>query len=154
MAYRAALEETRAGTAQLGRDAEFSGSRPHWAWASGRATRNAWKRRWRPTGAALEEYTRESVPLAWALTQNDLGDALRILGELEGGTERLEEAAAAYRAALEEYTRQPSQLESSRRTQNNLDSVLHRLSERLADPGDAAGLGFGTPPGWAADLAC
>ena len=90
--------------------------------------------------AALEEFTRERVPLDWAPTQNNLGNALRILGELEGGTERLEEAAEAYRAALEEYTRQPSQIESARRTQSNLDSVLHRLNERLADPGDAAGL--------------
>ena len=104
--------------------------------------------------AALEEYTRERVPLAWALTQNNLGNALRILGEREGGTERLEEAAAAYRAALEEYTRQPNQLESARRTQNNLDSVLHTLNERLAAPGDATGLGFGIPPGWATVLAC
>ena len=104
--------------------------------------------------AALEEYTRERVPLAWALTQNNLGNALRILGEREGGTERLVEAAAAYRAALEEYTRQPSQLESARSTQNNLDSVLRRLNERLAAPGDAVGLGFGIPPGWATVLAC
>ena len=98
--------------------------------------------------SALEEYTRERVPLAWALTQNNLGNALRILGEREGDTERLEEAAVAYRAALEEYTRQPSRLESARRRQNNLDSIIKRLNERLAaPPGDAAGLGSGIPPG-------
>jgi hypothetical protein len=34
-----------------------------------------------------------------------LGDALRALGERESGTARLEEAVAAYRAALEEKTR-------------------------------------------------
>ena len=52
--------------------------------------------------AALEERTRERVPLDWAMTQNNLGNALRTLGERESGTARLEEAVAAYRAALEE----------------------------------------------------
>ncbi len=52
--------------------------------------------------AALEEWTRERVPLDWAATQNNLGNALRTLGERESGTARLDEAVAAYRAALEE----------------------------------------------------
>ena len=104
--------------------------------------------------AALEERTRERVPLDWAATQNNLGIALcdprrarerhgaaggggrrlsrgaggmdpraraarlgddaeqsrqcalRRLGERESGTARLEEAVAAYRAALEEWTRE------------------------------------------------
>ena len=56
--------------------------------------------------AALEEYTRERVPLDWATTQNNLGNALQWLGEREGGTARLEEAVVAYRAALEERTRE------------------------------------------------
>jgi hypothetical protein len=33
--------------------------------------------------AALEEYTRDRVPLDWAMTQNNLGTALRALGEWE-----------------------------------------------------------------------
>ena len=56
--------------------------------------------------AALEERTRERVPLHWAMTQSDLGNALLTLGERESGTARLEEAVQAYRAALEEYTRE------------------------------------------------
>ena len=40
------------------------------------------------------------------MTQNNLGDALFRLGERESGTARLEEAVAAYRAALEERTRE------------------------------------------------
>ena len=36
-----------------------------------------------------EEWTRERVPLQWATTQNNLGIALRILGERESGTARL-----------------------------------------------------------------
>ena len=47
-------------------------------------------------GEALKERTRESVPLHWATTQNNLGVALSRLGERESGTERLEKAVAAY----------------------------------------------------------
>ena len=38
---------------------------------------------------ALKECTRARVPLDWAMTQNNLGAALGILGERESGTERL-----------------------------------------------------------------
>ena len=55
---------------------------------------------------ALEEWTRERVPLHWAATQNNLGVALATLGERESGTARLEEALAAFRLALEERTRE------------------------------------------------
>ena len=51
--------------------------------------------------AALEERIRERVPLDWAMTQNNLGNALRALGERESGTARLEEAVAAWNACLE-----------------------------------------------------
>jgi hypothetical protein len=40
------------------------------------------------------------VPLDWAITQNNLGNALHALGERESGTARLEEAVAAYDSAL------------------------------------------------------
>jgi Tetratricopeptide repeat len=50
--------------------------------------------------------TRERVPLQWATTQNNLGNALSTLGARESGTARLEEAVAAFRAALEEWTRE------------------------------------------------
>ncbi len=61
--------------------------------------------------AALEEWTRERVPLDWAATQNNLGNALERLGERESGTARLDEAVAAYSAALEERTRERVPLE-------------------------------------------
>ena len=51
---------------------------------------------------ALKEWTRERVPLDWAMTQNNLGDALQTLGERESGTARLDEAVAAYREALKD----------------------------------------------------
>jgi tetratricopeptide (TPR) repeat protein len=50
--------------------------------------------------AALEERTRERVPLDWATTQNNLGTALATLGGRESGTARLEEAVAAFDACL------------------------------------------------------
>jgi tetratricopeptide (TPR) repeat protein len=56
--------------------------------------------------AALQEYTRERVPLQWAATQNNLGNALQTLGSRESDTARLNQAVAAYQAALQEYTRE------------------------------------------------
>ncbi len=52
----------------------------------------------------LEGYTRERVPLHWAIAQNNVGEALLALGEREAGTARLEGAEAAFQAALEEIT--------------------------------------------------
>ena len=47
---------------------------------------------------------RPHVPLDWAATQNNLGNALRGIGARESGTAKLEEAVAAYREALKELT--------------------------------------------------
>jgi hypothetical protein len=44
--------------------------------------------------AALEERTRERVPLDWAMTQNNLGSALRSLGEREHRAERTKKKEA------------------------------------------------------------
>jgi hypothetical protein len=41
--------------------------------------------------AALQESTRERVPIGWADAQNNLGIALRTLGARESGTVRLDE---------------------------------------------------------------
>jgi tetratricopeptide (TPR) repeat protein len=79
--------------------------------------------------AALEEMTRERVPLDWAATPNNLGIVLRTLGERESGAARLEEAVAAYRAALEEMTRERVPLQWAT-AQNNLGGALLRLGER------------------------
>ncbi len=79
--------------------------------------------------AALEEYTRERVPLDWAMTQNNLGAALQTLGERESGSARLEQAVEAYHAALQEYTRERVPLDWAT-TQNNLGIALARLGER------------------------
>ena len=78
---------------------------------------------------ALKEYTRERMPLNWAMTQNDLGNALRTLGERESGTERLEQAVSAYVEALKERTRERVPLDWAM-TQNNLGNALRTLGER------------------------
>jgi len=80
-------------------------------------------------GCVVEERTREQVPLDWAATQNNLGNALETLGGRESGTARLEEAVAAYRAALEERTRERVPLDWAM-TQNNLGNALQVLGER------------------------
>ena len=59
----------------------------------------------------------------------NLGIALQTLGERESGTARLEEAVAAYRAALEERTRARVPLQWAM-TQMNLGNALWTLGER------------------------
>ena len=84
--------------------------------------------------AALEERTRDRVPLNWAATQNNLGNVLLALGERETGTERLEQAVVAYRAALKEYTRDQVPRHWAT-TRNNLSNALLALRERAASNG-------------------
>ena len=55
---------------------------------------------------ALKEVTRERVPLGWAMTQNNLGNALRALERARAGRRSSKEAIAAYREALKERTRE------------------------------------------------
>jgi len=65
--------------------------------------------------------------------QNELGIALRVLGERESDPQRLNEAVGAYRAALEEYTQDRMPLDWAM-TQNNLGNALRVLGERESDP--------------------
>jgi len=76
----------------------------------------------------LEQRSRERVPLEWAMTQSNLGNALEALGERESGTARLEEAVAAYRAALDEYPRERVPLKWAK-AQMNLGAALGTLGE-------------------------
>src|SRR5208283_4908972 len=80
--------------------------------------------------AALEEMTRERVPLQWAMTQNNLGNARAMLGQRESGTAWLEEAVAAFHAALKERTRERVPLDWAA-TQNSLiGNALAALGQR------------------------
>ena len=81
---------------------------------------------------ALQERTREHVPLDWAATQNNLGTALLMLGERESGTTRLGEAVTAFRAALAEWTRERVPPDWAG-TQRNLGTALLRWGERERD---------------------
>jgi hypothetical protein len=64
------------------------------------------------------------------MTQNNLGDALRVLGERERGTERLEDAVTAFRNALLERTRERVPLDWTM-TRNNLGKGrYHRQDSR------------------------
>ena len=81
--------------------------------------------------AALGEHTRERVPLDWATTQNNLGNALRVLGE-RGDDGALRRAVAACEAALGERTRERVPLDWAT-TQNNLGNALQVLGERGGD---------------------
>jgi hypothetical protein len=62
----------------------------------------------------------------------NLGTALARLGERESGTARLEEAVAAYRAALEEWTRDRVPLDWAMST-GNQGVALRVLAERRGD---------------------
>jgi len=63
------------------------------------------------------------------MTQDNLGTALTKLGQRASGTTRLEEAVAAFRAALEERTRERVPLEWAI-TQHNLGIALLILGIR------------------------
>ena len=90
--------------------------------------------------AALQEYTRDLVPLDWAMTQTNLGTALKNLGKRESGTARLEEAVAAFRGALEERTRDRVPLNWAT-SYGNQGVALSLLGARLGDRAKAeAGL--------------
>ena len=63
------------------------------------------------------------------MTQNNLGNALQTLGKREGDTALLEQAVAAYRSVLEEYTRERMPLQWAK-TQNNLGGTLVELGRK------------------------
>ena len=70
--------------------------------------------------------------MQWATTQMNLGNALLRLGERESGTARLEEAVTAYRAALEERTRERVPLDWAVCTGNQGVAPM-LLAERIGD---------------------
>ena len=91
----------------------------------------------------LALWNKGSDPEQWAGTQNNLGNALRVLGGQAGSAERLDEAVAAFRAALEVYTREQFPVDWAM-TQNNLGTALQTLGEQAAAQ---SGRGVGFPRG-------
>jgi tetratricopeptide (TPR) repeat protein len=75
---------------------------------------------------------RAESPQSWAMTQNNLGGALKQLGTRSGaeeGRELLQDALAAYRSALEVYTKADLPKDWAM-TQNNLGNALEELGTR------------------------
>jgi hypothetical protein len=68
------------------------------------------------------------------MTQSNLGNVLRMLGERENETGRLEEAVSAYHEALKEQTRERVPLDWAM-TQNNLGGAFVALGERDGETG-------------------
>ncbi len=68
----------------------------------------------------------------WAATQNNLGNALTRLGAWTENAARLQEAAGAYRAALEERTRERAPMGWAA-TQDNLGKALRNLGVLTGD---------------------
>ncbi|MEW5911378.1 MAG: hypothetical protein AB1814_02405 [Thermodesulfobacteriota bacterium] len=70
----------------------------------------------------LQEVHRQQAPRQWASIQNNLGNALNVLGAREGSIERLEQAVQAYCDALQEINRQQESFEWAA-IQNNLGNA-------------------------------
>lgn len=83
----------------------------------------------------LGVFTSESWPEVWAKTQDNLGNALQILGK-QGDALALQEAISAYRLALEVYTRDSSPAYWAT-TQNNLGDALMIRAGMNSDPESA-----------------
>ena len=81
--------------------------------------------------AALLQWTRDKVPLQWAMTQDNFGAALLTLGERESGTARLEEAVEAHGAALQEGRANKVPLDWAE-TRHDLGNARRGLGQREA----------------------
>ena len=81
---------------------------------------------------ALGLAPRDTRPVDWAQTQNNLGNALQTLGERQSRSATLERAVEAYEAALLELTRERVPLGWAQ-IQNNLGAALQTLGERESD---------------------
>ncbi len=105
--------------------------------------------------SALEVWTKADLPQNWARTQNNLGTALQELwrrsGDKEEGRKLLEEAVAAYRSALEVWTKADLP-QNWARTQNDLGAALRELGKRSGDKEEADKLLEGAAAAYRASL--
>jgi tetratricopeptide (TPR) repeat protein len=135
------MRDSEAAAAKLARRVTLETPDPAARFDALRAEQEVWYERGRDKGLRLD------LEVAIAIAQishdkaqdadqrgtalNDLGTALQTLGEREAGTDRLEQAVTACRAALEEYPRDSNPLDWAA-TQNNLGNALGTLGEREA----------------------
>ena len=83
------------------------------------------------TGTLAPNISRDQEPLAWAETQNNLGNVLAALGQQRRDAELFERAIQCFSNALEEFRQENSPLEWAA-TQYNLGTVTQALG-RLTD---------------------
>ena len=76
--------------------------------------------------AALEEWTRDRVPLDWAEAQSNLGTVLRVVGKIEKDEAALNGAIDAFNAALGEWTQDRTPFDWAM-ANNNLGNALTDL---------------------------
>ena len=114
--------------------------------ASGRAARRGWRRRWRPFARRWRNRRASGFRSTGRRRRTISALRSRTLGERESGTARLEEAVAAYRAALEERTRERVPLDWAT-TQNNLGNALVSARRAGERHGAAGGGGRGLSRG-------
>jgi tetratricopeptide (TPR) repeat protein len=83
---------------------------------------------------ALEVFSREDTPIAWAMVQHDMGRALTYLSQGQTGTVHLVEAVSAFQAALQERTRERAPLDWAE-TQHYMGYALSDLGDRETGTG-------------------
>jgi len=82
--------------------------------------------------ASLTDEFRKQEPLAWADTQNRLGNILGALGQQQHDAELFQKAVESFTLALEEYKQEDSPLDWAE-TQMNLATVLQALGRLESD---------------------
>ncbi len=82
---------------------------------------------------SLTDAYRDQEPLAWAETQNSLGNILAAQGQQQRDVEFFEKAIQCFNNALEEFTREKSPLDWAA-TQFNLGTAKQALGRQLEDP--------------------
>ncbi len=82
--------------------------------------------------SALNEWTKETNPTQWAITHQNLGDALGDLARIEGGTTLIEDSISAQRKALTVLSRDTDPYKWAR-AQHSLCIALRRLAVRETD---------------------
>ena len=114
--------------------------------ASARAARRGWRRRSRPTARRWRNGRASACRSTGRRRRTTSATRSGRSGERESGTARLEEAVAAYREALQEWTRERVPLDWAM-TQNNLGNALATLGRARERDGAAGGGGRGLPRG-------
>ena len=82
--------------------------------------------------ALLTDDYRDKEPLAWAETQNNLGNILAALGQQQSDAELFEKAIQCFNHALEVYNQEESPLDWAA-TQSNLGTSLQALGRQESD---------------------